>query len=420
MSLLTFAVIADVVLKATLVLGLAGLAAAALGRASAATRHLVWTLGVAAALLVPALRGAAPLGAAAAAATPTVVRLEPKAAPEPHSRSSARGANGVAPRRQAPPPHPRCSPPPRGSTRGRCWASSGSPARCSSRRPCSWARRASAAHTATPRRVLVAGFGPRCCATSRGRSRCSGRCACCGRAKTMPMAWGLLRPRGGAARGRRGLVGRAATRGAHPRARPRQAPRLPDPGPRAGGVRRLLVPPARLDRSLALRVERERACDDLVLRAGANGPDYADHLLQLARGARAGSGPAWALAMARPSQLEGRLLAILDPTLDRRGPTRAVAALAMGAAALMVVVLAGLEPWERPVSASTSLAFETLGADGIGSAARPAEDAAEQGAAGAVQPTPHPRRSDRRAASRRRPTASWPRTPRPCATPIPR
>ncbi len=71
-----------------------------------------------------------------------------------------------------------------------------------------------------------------------------------------------------------------------------------------------------------LRVERERACDDLVLRAGASGPDYADHLLQLARGARAAAGPAWALAMARPSQLEGRLLAILDPSLDRRGPTR--------------------------------------------------------------------------------------------------
>jgi len=52
--------VTDVLLKATLGLGLAALVAAVLGRASAATRHLVWTLGVATALLLPALRGIAP------------------------------------------------------------------------------------------------------------------------------------------------------------------------------------------------------------------------------------------------------------------------------------------------------------------------------------------------------------------------
>ena len=60
MSLPTADLVADVVVKATLVLGLAGLAALALGRASAATRHFVWTLGVTAALLMPGLRGAVP------------------------------------------------------------------------------------------------------------------------------------------------------------------------------------------------------------------------------------------------------------------------------------------------------------------------------------------------------------------------
>src|SRR6185436_8528665 len=125
-----------------------------------------------------------------------------------------------------------------------------------------------------------------------------------------------------------------------------------------------------------LRVERERACDDLVLRAGANGPDYAHQLLQLARGTRGSGGPAWALAMARPSQLEGRLLSILDPTRERQGLSRGMTAATVVAVALLAVVLAGLQPWATPVSANTSLAFETLGADGLATEAQ--------------QPTPQP------------------------------
>ena len=67
-----------------------------------------------------------------------------------------------------------------------------------------------------------------------------------------------------------------------------------------------------------LRAERERACDDFVLAAGADGPDYAAHLLDIAqnmKGSRIRT--AAGLAMARPSQLEGRLLAILDPAVRR-------------------------------------------------------------------------------------------------------
>jgi HEAT repeat protein/beta-lactamase regulating signal transducer with metallopeptidase domain len=67
-----------------------------------------------------------------------------------------------------------------------------------------------------------------------------------------------------------------------------------------------------------LRAEQERACDDLVLEAGTDAPVYADHLFEIARSFRAPAAPAWAtLAMARPSQLEGRLMAILDERCNR-------------------------------------------------------------------------------------------------------
>jgi HEAT repeat protein/beta-lactamase regulating signal transducer with metallopeptidase domain len=72
-----------------------------------------------------------------------------------------------------------------------------------------------------------------------------------------------------------------------------------------------------------LRVERERACDDFVLAAGEKGPDYAAHLLEIAQTMRHRGAPALAgLAMARPTQLEGRLLAILDPAIRRSSAFR--------------------------------------------------------------------------------------------------
>jgi HEAT repeat protein len=67
-----------------------------------------------------------------------------------------------------------------------------------------------------------------------------------------------------------------------------------------------------------MRAERERACDDFVLAAGEKGPDYAAHLLDIAKTAQHRRiSPVVGLAMARPSQLEGRLLAILDPAIRR-------------------------------------------------------------------------------------------------------
>ncbi|MEA2463124.1 MAG: bla regulator protein blaR1, partial [Acidobacteriota bacterium] len=64
--------------------------------------------------------------------------------------------------------------------------------------------------------------------------------------------------------------------------------------------------------------EGERACDDLVLTAGERPSAYATHLLHVARLVPRREPLAALLAMSRPSQLEGRMLAILSPTTNRR------------------------------------------------------------------------------------------------------
>lgn len=94
-----------------------------------------------------------------------------------------------------------------------------------------------------------------------------------------------------------------------------------------------------------LRVERERACDDRVLAAGATPSAYAEHLLEIARTLRAGTVTGLAsVAMARPSQLGSRLLDVLDPARRRDAMTRRFVARAATAAALLVLPLAVVHP----------------------------------------------------------------------------
>jgi len=73
-----------------------------------------------------------------------------------------------------------------------------------------------------------------------------------------------------------------------------------------------------------LRHESERACDDCVLNSGIAACDYANQLLDLAR-TLGNSRPGWAtaLAVARPSSLERRLVAMLNPSINRRRLSRA-------------------------------------------------------------------------------------------------
>lgn len=98
-----------------------------------------------------------------------------------------------------------------------------------------------------------------------------------------------------------------------------------------------------------VRTERERACDDLVLAFGTPETDYADQLLELARTMRAGrfsSTVATAsLAMAHRSQLEGRLMAILDPSIPRSGISRVRTIAASAVAFMLMAPLASVQPW---------------------------------------------------------------------------
>jgi beta-lactamase regulating signal transducer with metallopeptidase domain/tetratricopeptide (TPR) repeat protein len=84
-------------------------------------------------------------------------------------------------------------------------------------------------------------------------------------------------------------------------------------------------------------VERERACDDLVLNSGCRASDYATHLVDIARIFRRTPQLA-GIAMARSSQLQGRIAAIVDAARARQlRPFTALTILVlMGALALAV------------------------------------------------------------------------------------
>lgn len=94
--------------------------------------------------------------------------------------------------------------------------------------------------------------------------------------------------------------------------------------------------------SRRLRHESERACDDVVIGSGVAPADYASHLLELARCAGHGTGRP-ALAMARPSSLEGRIRAMLRTNVNRRPLDRVSRIAALVVFAALVVPLAAAQ-----------------------------------------------------------------------------
>jgi len=100
--------------------------------------------------------------------------------------------------------------------------------------------------------------------------------------------------------------------------------------------------------SRRLEVERETACDEVVLDLGARPSEYATHLLAIAEDLHADPVPALAaLAMAQPKQLEGRLMSILTPKSFRFRAWQAVSLLA--GMACLVLLLATFEIEGEPV-----------------------------------------------------------------------
>jgi beta-lactamase regulating signal transducer with metallopeptidase domain len=105
-----------------------------------------------------------------------------------------------------------------------------------------------------------------------------------------------------------------------------------------------------------LHVERERACDDVVLASGVRASAYAEHLLNVTT--RLSSSPwtqACGLAMAQNSSLENRLAAILSQEHNRRRvtATAAVIALLFGASiAIPVAMMRAAEKEDDPPAAA--------------------------------------------------------------------
>ena len=115
-----------------------------------------------------------------------------------------------------------------------------------------------------------------------------------------------------------------------------------------------------------LRQESEQACDDEVLSSGVDGPDYATHLVELARLLKAQGAPRLpAPAIARSSSLERRIRAMLDARLTRTPATRIARFMTAGALLTFTVAVAAAQT--GPVTFSGSV-FDSTGAPVPGAA----------------------------------------------------
>ena len=94
-----------------------------------------------------------------------------------------------------------------------------------------------------------------------------------------------------------------------------------------------------------LREESEHAADDAVMAQGMAGPDYAGHLLDLARALTDRGGRNWlpAAAIARPSSLERRVRAMLNDRTNRAPVPRSTRLATIAAALLLSVALAAAQ-----------------------------------------------------------------------------
>jgi beta-lactamase regulating signal transducer with metallopeptidase domain len=133
-----------------------------------------------------------------------------------------------------------------------------------------------------------------------------------------------------------------------------------------------------------MRFERERACDDFVLANGARASEYASDLLAIVSSFGNSDKYRVALAMARRSQFEGRLVALLDPALDHKYLTRTALAI------VTVVALGVLIPLGVAQVANTGTPAAPARTDALPAPA-PQAPAANTNAASHVEaPAPQP------------------------------
>ena len=366
----------DSALKGAVLLGVAGFAALALYRASAATRHLVWVFAVAALLALPVLSASLPRWRVlpwAAVSAPVESSRKVTMPPMALNAHSPVLLPVVAPTASA----MRLEVKPRLPRDVRDWLPVAWAAGCAllfARLLASYwllsraTRRCAVVQDARLAEILEAAR-KRLDVRPQVQVRLDAR-------RTIPLIWGVWRPRL--------LLPAAAVEWNDSQLRSVLLHELAHVKRRDLAVQCLLQAACALHwfnplvwlAAWRLQAEGERACDDLVLASGVRASEYAEHLLRVAtRFVSAPGAHAAGLAMARPSQLEGRLVAVLNERLNRRGVTGTLMWLGLAAGLGVVIPVAMLRAAE-----------DNKPARGAGDAAVTQEAKAPQAAAAPVAP----------------------------------
>jgi beta-lactamase regulating signal transducer with metallopeptidase domain len=373
----------DVTIKGTLALLATGAAVAALHRASAATRHAVWTMGMSSALALPGLSRVLP---------GWNVALIPAGGAKPAVAEVAMDPTGVG----------------AGALLALAWAVGAAVVIASialGRIRIWWIARASAA--------LDHGEIPALATTLCGEMGISRRVAirlCPDR--VMPMVWGIARPvvllpmeaAGWPAELKRDVL-------LHELAHVQRHDYLNQLVSRLACAVHWFNPLVWMA-ARRLRAEREQACDDHVLRTGASACDYAEHLLAVARCLRPAGRGTLGVAMACRSAFGERVAALLDAGRARGGLTSGLLLRSGVGAACLVLPLAALHPDSRPGAGDEPPSAQLVGPP-------PSANARAAGALPEVTSRPSAEAALERSRSARPPRSSRPEN-RPSATKVSR
>ena len=192
----------------------------------------------------------------------------------------------------------------------------------------------------------------------------------CSEALAMPLTWGIFHPVIVLPAGAANWPERAAAHRSLARTRAHRASRLALANLRRDGAR-VFTGLTHLFgwQPRRLRQESERACDDAVLRSGIASDVYASQLLDLAR-TLGSSGRAWstALAIARPTNLERRFAAMLNPSIDRRQVSPSTKFLIPFLALMLLLPLAALRLSAHDRAGKTSGAVHDPSGAGVANA----------------------------------------------------